>query len=147
MFFFSPYLRQLPLLALNCKLRFLGWQLKYQFRSFVFNLVVLSLTCIEESARHVERQNVGFPSLALSLLGFPLIQWDLISYGFSLLLFRIFRTTWFFYQWPIVMRTMPGIKLIVVKMGIHSIQLFFSKFGLLYKFPIAALTNYHTFSG
>lgn len=41
--FFFSFIRQLTLLNLSCKLGFFRWQLKYQFKSFVFNLAVLNL--------------------------------------------------------------------------------------------------------
>lgn len=64
----------------NC---FFWWQVKYQFRSFVFNLVVLSITCIQESARQVGKQNWGFPSVVLSFLGFLLSRiWFLLISAF-----------------------------------------------------------------
>lgn len=67
---------------------FFKWQLKYQFRWLFFNLAVLSITHADRVCQTCRLTEFSVP-LWLLFLGFSLIQWDLISPGFSLLVFCI----------------------------------------------------------
>lgn len=120
---------------------FFKWQLKYQFRWLFFNLAVLSITHADRVCQTCRLTEFSVPLWLFSFWDFPWFSgiWFLLvsAFWFSV------SETFFFYQWPIIMCAMAGTKLIAVKIGTNSIQLSSSERGLLYKFPIAALTNYH----